>query len=28
VVRFSRIYASSEVPDADELLAAAGALFG
>ena len=26
VVRFSRVYASSEVPDADELLAAADAL--
>ena len=28
VVRFSRIYANSEVPDADELLAAADALSG
>jgi peroxiredoxin len=28
VVRFSRVYASSEVPDADELLAAAVALSG
>ena len=28
VVRFSQAYASSEVPDADQLLAAAGALSG